>query len=122
VHDPVLGLPEARQPMNLSVSCRPDAVWESRSGLEVLQAPIGHLLGLRVLAASEGAATFALPAQGWLSQPLGFVQRPVLPDGRELTASASIMHRGRSLAYTRADVVNEEGKIVAMATSTSLYR
>jgi uncharacterized protein (TIGR00369 family) len=135
----------------------PDDVWESRSGLEVLRAhiagelsspPIGELLGLRAVAASEGAATFALPAHGWLAQPLGFVQggvtgcladsamasavqttvadgrahapvdlrinflRPVLPDGRELTASASIVHRGRSMAYTRADVVNEDGKIV----------
>jgi uncharacterized protein (TIGR00369 family) len=145
----------------------PDDVWESRSGLEVLQAhisgelptpPIGELLGLRPVAASTGAATFALPAHGWLSQPLGFVEggvtacladsamssavqttvadgrafapvdlrvnflRPVLPDDRELAATASIAHRGRSMAYTRADVVNEDGKIVAMATSTSLYR
>lgn len=48
--------------------------------------------------------------------------RPVLPDNRELTATASIVHRGRSMAYTRADVVNEDRKIVAIATSTSLYR
>jgi uncharacterized protein (TIGR00369 family) len=145
----------------------PDAVWENRSGLEVLQAhvagelptpPIGELLGLRALTASDGAATFAVPAHGWLSQPLGFVQggvtacladsamssavqttardgrafapvdlrvnfvRPVPPDGRLLTAPASVIHRGRSMAYSRADVLNEDGKLVAMATSTSLYR
>jgi uncharacterized protein (TIGR00369 family) len=145
----------------------PDEVWESRSGLEVLQAqiagelptpPIGELLGLRVLSASEGNATFALPAHGWLAQPLGFVEggvtacladsamasavqttvadgrayapvdlrvnflRPVPPDGRELTATATLAHRGRSMAYARADVENADGKVVAMATSTSLYR
>ena len=145
----------------------PADVWESRSGLEVLQAhvsgelappPIGELLGLRPVAASEGAVTFTLPAHGWLSQPLGFVEggvtacladsamsaaaqttvadgrafapvdlrvnflRPVLPDGRDLTATASVIHRGRSMVYTRAEVVNDEGKIVAMATATSLYR
>lgn len=154
-----------RQPVRGEVLA--DAVWESRTGLEVLQGhvagefpppPIGELLGLRVVAATEGAATFALPAHGWLSQPLGFVEggvtacladsamaaavqttvadgrafapvdlrvnflRPVPPDGRELTASATVFHRGRTMAYTRADVLNEDSKIVAMATSTSLYR
>jgi uncharacterized protein (TIGR00369 family) len=144
-----------------------DEIWDSRSGLDVLRAqvtgelpppPIGELLGMRVLAASEGTTTFALPAHAWLGQPLGFVQggvtgcladsamsaavqttvedgrafapvdlrvnflRPVLPDGRQLTATASIVHRGRSMAYTRADVVNEAGKVVAMATAPTLYR
>jgi uncharacterized protein (TIGR00369 family) len=145
----------------------PDDVWESRSGLEVLQAhvsgelpppPIGELLGLRAVAASAGSATFALPAHGWLSQPLGFVEggvtacladsamasavqttvadgrafapvdlrvnflRPVLLDDREITATGTVVHRGRSMAYTRADVINEDGKIVAMATAAALYR
>jgi uncharacterized protein (TIGR00369 family) len=48
--------------------------------------------------------------------------RPVPPDGRVLTAIGALAHRGRSMAYARADVVNADGKIVAMATSTSLYR
>lgn len=48
--------------------------------------------------------------------------RPVLPDGRELTAAATVVHRGRSMAYARADVVNDAGKVVAMATSTAIYR
>jgi len=154
-----------RQPVRGEVLA--DEVWESRSGLEVLRAhisgelappPIGELLGLRPVAASKGSATFAVPAHGWLTQPLGFVEggvtacladsamagavqttvadgrafgpvdlrvnflRPVPPDGRELTATATLVHRGRSMAYTRADVVNEDGKIVAMATATALYR
>jgi uncharacterized protein (TIGR00369 family) len=154
-----------RQPVRGEIL--PEEVWETMTGLEVLQAviagelpppPIGELLGLRAVAASDGAATFAIPAHAWLAQPLGFVQggvtacladsamasavqttvadgrayapvdlrvnflRPVPPDGRELTATATIVHRGRSMAYTRADVVNEDGKIVAIANSTSLYR
>ena len=48
--------------------------------------------------------------------------RPVLPDGRELQGTASVVHRGRSLAVARADVVNAEGKPVAVATGTALIR
>jgi uncharacterized protein (TIGR00369 family) len=154
-----------RQPVRGEVL--PDEVWDTRTGLEVLQAqiagelpapPIGHLLGLRPSAAAVGSTTFALPAHGWLSQPLGFVEggvigcvadaamasavqttvkdgraiapidlrvnylRPVLPDGRMLTAHATVVQRSRTMAYTRSEVLNEEGKIVAMATATSLYR
>lgn len=145
----------------------PEEVWDTRSGLEVLQAhvsgelpppPIGELLGLRPVAASQGAAAFTLPAHGWLCQPLGLVEggitacladsamtssvqttvadgrayapidlrvnflRPVPPDGRLLTAAAEVVHRSRSMAYTRADVVNEDDKVVATATATALYR
>lgn len=154
-----------RQPVRGQVL--PDEVWDSRTGLEVLLAqiagelprpPIGELLGLRPLAASEGSTTFALPAHGWLSQPLGFVEggvtacladaamsaavqttvqdgramapvdlrvnflRPAPLDGRELVAHANVVHRSRSMAYTSAEVRNEDGKLVAIATSTSLYR
>ncbi|GAA3808293.1 PaaI family thioesterase [Nocardioides panacisoli] len=48
--------------------------------------------------------------------------RPVMPDGRTLTATAEVVHRSRSMAYTRADVVNADGKVVATASGTALYR
>lgn len=48
--------------------------------------------------------------------------RPVAPDGRELTATATVAHRSRTMAYTRCDVVNLDGKVVATATATALYR
>jgi uncharacterized protein (TIGR00369 family) len=47
--------------------------------------------------------------------------RPGVPDGRELTARASIVHAGRRLAVTRAEVDNADGKRVALATGTSMY-
>jgi uncharacterized protein (TIGR00369 family) len=47
--------------------------------------------------------------------------RPVLPDGRELTAHASVVHAGRTLVITRAEVTNEDGKPVALATGSSMY-
>jgi uncharacterized protein (TIGR00369 family) len=48
--------------------------------------------------------------------------RPVLPDGRELVGSATVVHRGRSMAVARADIQNAEGKAVAVATGTALIR
>ena len=45
--------------------------------------------------------------------------RPVMPDGRELTATASVTHRGRSLAVAHATVHNADGKPVALATGSA---
>ncbi len=52
--------------------------WDRLSGLEAVRAaiarelprpPIHHLIGIEVRAASEGEATFALPATEWLTAP-----------------------------------------------------
>lgn len=59
------------------------SIWKERSGLEVLQAcidreqpapPIYYLTGMRPVEASEGAATFVMPASEWLNSPLARVQ------------------------------------------------
>lgn len=132
-------------------------MWLVDASSDLATPPIGELLGLRPVAASEGTATFSLPAHGWLAQPLGFVQGDVtgcladsamsaavqttVADGRAfartICGSTSCVHccptaagsrrQPRSCTaagqgLTRVDVVNAEGKIVAMATSTSLYR
>jgi uncharacterized protein (TIGR00369 family) len=47
--------------------------------------------------------------------------RPVLPDGRDLTARASVIHAGRTLVITRAEIENADGKRVALATGSSMY-
>jgi uncharacterized protein (TIGR00369 family) len=47
--------------------------------------------------------------------------RPVHPDGRELTARASLVHAGRTLVIARAEVLNEDDKPVALATGSSMY-
>lgn len=46
--------------------------------------------------------------------------RQVPPDGRPLTASGTIVHRGRTMSTTRADVVNSDGKLVATATGSAV--
>ncbi|MGH2728443.1 MAG: PaaI family thioesterase, partial [Actinomycetota bacterium] len=46
--------------------------------------------------------------------------RPALPDGTELVAHGSVLHRGRTLAVGLADVVNAEGRKVATATGSTI--
>ena len=47
--------------------------------------------------------------------------RPVLADGRELTARAAVIHAGRTLVITRAEIENADGKPVALGTGSSMY-
>jgi uncharacterized protein (TIGR00369 family) len=45
--------------------------------------------------------------------------RPVTADGKDLTAHAKVLHRGRSLAVAEAEVLNAQGKRVMLASGTS---
>ena len=47
--------------------------------------------------------------------------RPVMPDGRDLTARAEVIHSGRRIAITQARVENADGKPVALATGSSMF-
>jgi uncharacterized protein (TIGR00369 family) len=46
--------------------------------------------------------------------------RPVPPDGGSITAQANVVHRGRGIAATRAEVTNEEGKLLALGSASAL--
>jgi uncharacterized protein (TIGR00369 family) len=46
--------------------------------------------------------------------------RPVPPDGRDLTARAEVVHSGRTIAITRVQVSNADGKPVLLATGSSM--
>jgi uncharacterized protein (TIGR00369 family) len=48
--------------------------------------------------------------------------RPALPDGRTLTVTAHVMHRGRTFVTGQAEITNEDGKTVAYATSSATIR
>ena len=65
------------------------------------------------LSTSETAATLDLKVQ---------FLRPVWPDGRELTATAQVVHRGRSLAVAQGEIVNADGKKVVVMTSSAAIR
>jgi uncharacterized protein (TIGR00369 family) len=46
--------------------------------------------------------------------------RPGIADGRELLARGTIAHAGRSIAVAHSEVVNADGKRVALATGSAL--
>lgn len=46
--------------------------------------------------------------------------RPVPPDGRELRAHGRVRHAGRTISIAEADVVNADGKPVALATGSAM--
>jgi uncharacterized protein (TIGR00369 family) len=47
--------------------------------------------------------------------------RPAVADERELTARAEVIHAGRTLAVTRCEVANADGKALVVATGSSMY-
>jgi uncharacterized protein (TIGR00369 family) len=72
-----------------------------------------------MLAATETMAAPGVAIAG-LDLKANFL-RPVRPDGSELTARAEVVHSGRTIAITRAEVVNADGKPVLLATGSSMY-
>ena len=47
--------------------------------------------------------------------------RPVFPDGEDLVARGRVLHRGRTLVIAAAEILNAEGKQIALATGSSMY-
>jgi len=47
--------------------------------------------------------------------------RPVAPDGKKLRCEAEIVHRGRSFGAARAEITNEAGKTIALASSSATF-
>jgi uncharacterized protein (TIGR00369 family) len=74
--------------------------------------------------ASLAAAVFSTAEAGTATAPLDLkvnYLRPVFPDGRDLTARARVVHRGRTLAVSNAELTNADGKTVALATGSAMY-
>jgi uncharacterized protein (TIGR00369 family) len=46
--------------------------------------------------------------------------RPASPDGRDLVGVGTVVHQGRSLVIANAEIVNADGKRVALATGSAL--
>jgi len=46
--------------------------------------------------------------------------RPALPDGRLLRARATVVHRGQRMAVARADLINADDKVFAIATGSAM--
>jgi uncharacterized protein (TIGR00369 family) len=82
----------------------------------------GGAIALLADAALSGAVMTINPAGGsfaLLDLKLNFL-RPVMPDGGLMTATASLAHRGRTMAVATAELYNEEGKRIALASASAM--
>ena len=94
---------------------------------EWLCAPIqGRLYGgaIAMLAgtAIDGTVQTTLPA-GTAFAPVDlkvYFLRPVSPDGRDLVARGTVIHRGRSIAIGTSELFDADGKKVAVATGSAV--
>jgi uncharacterized protein (TIGR00369 family) len=73
--------------------------------------------------AALAAAAFSTAEAGTATATLDLkvnYLRPVFPDGKELVARARVLHRGRSLAVSGAELL-KNGKQVALATGSAMF-
>jgi uncharacterized protein (TIGR00369 family) len=94
---------------------------------EWLASPSGRLQGgtLAMLAdsAMQAAVVSTAPAAtavAGLDLKVNFL-RPGIVDGHDLRARAEVVHAGRTLAITRAEVANADGKALVLATGSSMF-
>lgn len=93
---------------------------------EWLCSPLATVEGGTIAMVAEHALSSAiqtvLPAGtafGTIDLKVNFL-RPVRPDGRELSARGRIRHSGRQIAVAETEVLNDEGKAVALATGSAM--
>jgi uncharacterized protein (TIGR00369 family) len=82
----------------------------------------GGVLTALADASINTAVTTTLPAGtsfGTLDLKVNFL-RPVMPDGRDLLARATVEQRGRTIAVTTARIDDADGTRVAMATGSAM--
>ncbi len=97
----------------------PATEWLASPARRLQGGAIAMLADFAMLAAAETKAAAGVAIAG-LDLKANFL-RPVAPDGADLTASAEVIHSGRTIAITRAEVTNAEGKPVLLATGSSMY-
>jgi uncharacterized protein (TIGR00369 family) len=77
------------------------------------------MLADAALASAIMTVTPAATAMASIDLKVNFL-RPGIADGRELLARGSVAHAGRSIAVAHSEVVNADGKRVALATGSAL--
>jgi uncharacterized protein (TIGR00369 family) len=82
----------------------------------------GGAIALLAGTAIDGAVQTTVPA-GTAFGPVDlkvYFLRPVTPDGRDLMARGTVIHRGRGMAIGTSEVFDADGKKVAVATGSSV--
>jgi uncharacterized protein (TIGR00369 family) len=121
----------APPPISLLTGMRPTEVGEGSStfvlpATEWLCSPLKRLEGGTIAMLAETALAAAI--QTTLEPGTSFAPfdlkvnflRPVKPDGTDLVARGSVVHRGKTLAVASSELINAEGKRVAVASGTSM--
>jgi uncharacterized protein (TIGR00369 family) len=82
----------------------------------------GGMLALLASSAGSAAVQTVAPAGtpfAALDMKLNLL-RPAFPDGSDLVATATVVHAGKKLAIANTEIVNAEGKPVALASGTTM--
>jgi uncharacterized protein (TIGR00369 family) len=82
----------------------------------------GGAIAMLAGTAIDGTVQTTLPA-GTAFAPVDlkvYFLRPVPPDGRDLLARGTVIHRGRTIAIGTSDVFDADGKKVAVATGSAV--
>lgn len=97
----------------------PCSRWLSTSAGTV-QGGFTAMLAEAALAAAVFSTAPAGTATATLDLKVNYL-RPVFPDGEDLTARARVLHSGRTIAIASTELLNAEGKKVALATGSTMY-
>ena len=123
--------PGAASPIYHLTGLRPIEALEGRCSFVMPASPwlaspqpiiYGGAIALLADAALSGAVMTVNPPGGSFA-PLDLkvnYLRPVLPDGGLMTAQAFVVHRGRTMAVATAELFNEEGKRIALASASAM--
>jgi uncharacterized protein (TIGR00369 family) len=93
---------------------------------EWLCSPLGTVEGGVIAMLADSALVSAVQTTAPAGAALGAIDlkvnflRPVFPDGRDLVARGRVRHSGRTITVSEAEVVNADGKTVALATGSVL--
>lgn len=118
-------------PLQLLTGLRPVAVGAGEATFalpchEWLCSPLGTVEGGTIAMLADAAITGAIQAAAPAGAPVASVDvkvnflRPVQPDGGELVAQGRVRHGGRTIAVAEAELVNADGRPVALATGSAM--
>lgn len=121
----------AASPIQRLTGLRPTAASEGRCDFVLpaspwLASPTGNVHGGAIVLLADGALSGAMqttiPAGAGLSMldNKTYFIRPAVADGSVLSAKASVVRRGRTMAVARCELTNETGKAVAIGTGSAM--
>jgi uncharacterized protein (TIGR00369 family) len=93
---------------------------------EWLCSPLGTVEGGAIAMLADSALVSAIQTTAPAGTALAAMDlkvnflRPVPPDGRELRAHGRVRHAGRTITIAEAEVINADGKPVALATGSAM--